>query len=401
MFFDKQILFFVFTGGRRLCYTAVWKGMDMKHVLQGAAAVLLCLLLAVCTVCAAVPPNSSGLPLEQQVRICRTLLDAAKQLDGWQQAGLPRRRLLLEQAGLPTLRSCIDGTSQAQNLPLEDGWQALCRGEGMGLFLAGADGRLWYWEFCTSGGRPLLVRAGASCGGARPQVEQLIAQPIRQWSFTEKGNFLYQLDKEYENHEDWHFLVRGQPCPEEWMQLAQRWVEPVGYNLNNLFLEQWSGDDLSALALNDVFDGLYQLETGGLYTASRPDPSLGAAGGGWVDAGAFEQLVCRYLPVQPEQLHELAGWDAQRNAYPWYEWPMMHTGYLPACVPDVRNVQVRADGALVLTVDAMDIQNMDDCVFTHQLVLRLEDGRAVYLENTLLCGSPPAYTPRAAVQRTE
>ena len=373
----------------------------MKRFLYAAAGVLMGALLMVSAACAAVPANKSGLPLEQQAQICRTLQNAANQLHGWQKADLPQRRLLLEQAGLPTLRPCMDGTCQAQNLSLKNGWQALCKGQGMGLFLAGAEGELWYWEFCTSGAKPLLVRAKAVYHGTRPRVEQLVAQPIRQWSFTEKGNFLYQLDKEYENHEDWHFLVRGQPCPEEWMQLAQRWLEPVGYNLNDLFLKQWSENDLSALALNDVFDGLYQLETGGLYTPSCPDPSLGAAGGGWVDAELFEQIVCRYLPVQPEQLHTMAGWDALRDAYPWYEWPMMHTGYLPVCVPDVRNVQVRADGALVLTVDAMDLQNMNDCVFTHQLVLRAEAERAVYLENTILSGSPPVYTPRAAVQCAE
>lgn len=213
---------------------------------------------------------------------------------------------------------------------------------------------------------------------------------IEEWVYTDKGFLIYETNRS----PLCHMLLRVLPLGEEKRDLCKKYIAPIGYSGNNLFLTDWTPENWTEIAFNDLYDALLYFKTGNL-----PEYDLSLE---QVCAMDFEPLFRQYLGVSSSYLRENAIYYEVDEAYFWnYPTCAKHDILFPSPVPEVVDFGENDDGTFTLTVDVMDMYQGDDRVFSHELTIRVyEDGSFKYVSNCIRpddLENVPSYTPRSAL----
>lgn len=224
--------------------------------------------------------------------------------------------------------------------------------------------------------------------------------PIQDWTVSERGNFYFRTLPTVDKHVIHYTQIRTVPVDPECWRLTQQYIAPVGYSMVNLFLEDWNEDNFGNLSFNDFWEAAYRIQFGKSY---EPDVSQWDGPCCWLPAAEFEDVICGFFKIQPDALRECAGYDQEKNGYPWYPVSLFMDsfGFLrtPALIPEVVTVETGKNGTSVLTVEVGSSAMKTDRLFSHQVTLRfLEGGGVQYVGNRILSqtgwGLPDA-TPRS------
>ena len=83
------------------------------------------------------------------------------------------------------------------------------------------------------------------------------------WSYSSKGYLFFEKYQPpgYDGFSG-HTAIRVKPLDQDCRELNQKYIIPVGYYLNNLFLEDWSENDYGDLNFYDIFEPMYQMKYG-------------------------------------------------------------------------------------------------------------------------------------------
>ncbi|MCB5520995.1 DUF6070 family protein, partial [Erysipelatoclostridium ramosum] len=54
--------------------------------------------------------------------------------------------------------------------------------------------------------------------------------------------------------------IRVLPLDEELRKLCEDYIEPIGYEANNLFLVEWDEENFQQVNFNDLYDILYRID---------------------------------------------------------------------------------------------------------------------------------------------
>ena len=216
-----------------------------------------------------------------------------------------------------------------------------------------------------------------------PVISYISYTRIREWRYTEKGWFCYELcvpePPEVSEIVDGSCLVRVRPMTEENRELSLKCVKGIGYQGNNLLCSNWDADHMEALDYNGMYQYLYAVKYGERFDAEKYRDGI--------PEEEFESLIMEYLPITKEQIREYAVFDEEKGNYVWerlscfnYELDFFWTS-----IPEVIDIRENEDGTVTLTVDAVcDMVLCDDAVITHELTVRfLDDGRFQYLGNQI------------------
>lgn len=211
---------------------------------------------------------------------------------------------------------------------------------------------------------------------------------IEEWEYTNKGFLVYEANRS----PLCHTLLRVIPLGEEKRELCEKYIAPIGYSGNNLFLVDWTPSNWSGISFNDVYDVLLYLETG-----SWPEYDLSIE---QISANELEPLCMKYFGVSKAYLRENAIYYEDDNAYFWnYPTCGKHDILFPSPVPEVIDIRENEDGTLTMVVDVLDIYQGNDRVFTHEVTIRIhEDSSFEYVSNHVYpddWGNVPSYTPRS------
>ena len=105
------------------------------------------------------------------------------------------------------------------------------------------------------------------------QNRNTVSYPADTWQYTEEGYLLFEGS--YFSHENYvltlsdtpeHTALRVLPLDEKCRELNRKYILPVGYERNNIFLTDWSEEDIEDLDFYDIFDKFYPI----LYKQSVP-----------------------------------------------------------------------------------------------------------------------------------
>lgn len=207
---------------------------------------------------------------------------------------------------------------------------------------------------------------------------------LKQWKYTQKGWFIFQYcvpePPEISERINENAMIRVKPLDDYYIELAEKYLLPVGYMGNNLFCSNWDEEHMEAIDYNALFQYLYPIKYqqaffSGIYTDGIPKQE-------------FENLITEYLPVTSEQVEQYAVYDAEKQTYTWvrlgcgnYASNAFGSGSRPEVVGFTEN----GDGTVTLTIDAVCERVGNDAVMTHQLTVRFpEDGGIQYLKNEIL-----------------
>lgn len=220
------------------------------------------------------------------------------------------------------------------------------------------------------------------------QIRQLEKFRVYDWEYTEKGWLIWEkaLSK---NHEmDMHSFFRILPLDEKCREMCDRYILPVSYFCNNLFLTDWDAGSMDRIEFNDLYEFLYEMKYG-----EKMDEEAAAGG---IPKAQFEEVVLTYFDISVEQLEKYARYDAAAGVYPWEPVNAWNRVRQVQPFPEVVRCVEDQDGTLTLYVEGILIVAGDDCAFRHRVTMRERDGGWVYVANDIDedSGNAPGYRPR-------
>lgn len=248
-----------------------------------------------------------------------------------------------------------------------------------------SDGGIERRKYMFDGAQMFVLSARAAWNeGNRPEMTYVSYNRIKEWKYTKKGWFGYELcvpqPPKVSEIVDGSFLVRIRPMTEEQREMTESCVSGLGYQGNNLLCSDWDTDHMEELDYNGMYEYLYGMKFQGRFPYE--DYSNG------IPKEEFESLIMEYLPVTPEQIREYAVFDEKHQTYVWESLGCFNYGptFFGTSLPEVTKIRENADGTVTLTVDAVcDMILCNDAVITHELTVRFaQDGSFQYLGNRIL-----------------
>lgn len=251
------------------------------------------------------------------------------------------------------------------------------------LYEIAQDGGIRRKEYIFDGTDMELLSARAQWAQGEPVFTSLSRTRLRQWRYTDKGWFIYELcvpePPEVTEVVDGSCAIRVKPLDETYRELSERYAFPLGYQGNNLLCSDWDAAHMEDLDYNGVYEYLYRMKNGeDLRPADYPDG---------IPAEDLEAVVTEYLPVTADQIRQWAVFDEERRTYKWtgLGCTTYALAYFSTSVPEVTAVRENDDGTLTLQVEAVCEKQGDDAALIHELTVKPEeDGSFKYLGNKIL-----------------
>ena len=214
------------------------------------------------------------------------------------------------------------------------------------------------------------------------------------WAYTEEGYLLFAGSY---FSEDYYVLTlsdaseqaafRVEPLDEACREQNRKYIRPVGYRKNSLFLTDWSGEDFGSLNFYDLFDCFYPL----VYQQPVPyvmDENLGVGAVYRIPAELFEQVILAYIEIDRESLRSRTVYVPEDQTYEYKPRGFYEMEYPEIPYPEVVGCTQNPDGTITFQVNAVYPDGNTSRAFSHETVIRpLEDGSFRYVSNRM-CASP-------------
>lgn len=203
------------------------------------------------------------------------------------------------------------------------------------------------------------------------------------WLYTENGYLLFEkyymagFSGPYA-----HVAVRVEALDKVYRELNRKYIYPIGYYSNNLFITDWSETDYRDLNFYDLFERLYRLE----YQKNYTDSVDGKETVLQIPRNDMEKVIMKYFSIDSEELKEKAKYLLDSDAFEYKP-----RGLEDCCpsqeipYPEVVDCESKEDGTLVLTVNAVWPEMNLGTAFQHKVTIRpFEDGSFQYISNQVI-----------------
>lgn len=177
---------------------------------------------------------------------------------------------------------------------------------------------------------------------------------------------------------------RVEPLDEQCREYNRRYILPIGYRKNNMFLCDWSEEDYGKLNFYDVFDRFYPT----LYQQSVPyvaDVNINVGVVYQIQEEEFENVVMLHIAIDKETLQAKTKYLPEEKAYEYRPRGFYEVEYPNIPYPEVVGYATNDDGTITLTVNAVYPSEGTSKAYTHEVVIRpLSDDRFQYVSNTVI-----------------
>ncbi len=248
------------------------------------------------------------------------------------------------------------------------------------------------YDFRTEDGKVDIVRGYYQYGlEGRLEERSIVGYTASFWEYTEDGYLLfsgsYYTEEGYIltlNDTPESAALRVRPLDAKCRALNRQYIMPVGYGRNNLFLTDWSGEDLGSLDFYDLFDRLYPVCYGRAVPYGGPGGSDREASRR-VPEQEFEEVIMGFIPVRTETLRARTVYFPEEHSYGYRPRGFEEAEYPEIPYPEVVDYTEREDGTILLTVQAVYPYENTSRAFSHEVVVRPgEGGSFTYVSNKML-----------------
>ncbi len=211
------------------------------------------------------------------------------------------------------------------------------------------------------------------------------------WNYTEDGYLMFSgvwLSEELYVLElsgaEEHTALRVQPLDETYRELSRKYLLPIGFEQNNMFIVDWSEDDFGDLNFYDMYDLLYP-KVNGTYTPYVADDNLGVGAVYRIPKDDFESVIMAYFNIDSETLQSKTIYYAEDETYEYKPRGFEEVEYPEYPYSEVVGFTKNSDGTLTLTANVVFPYAGDSKVFAHEVVVRpLENGGVQYVSNRII-----------------
>ena len=222
------------------------------------------------------------------------------------------------------------------------------------------------------------------------QNRSTVSYPADFWQYTEEGYLIFEGS--YFSDESYiltlsdtpeHTMLRILPLDEKCREYNRKYILPVGYEQNNLFLCNWSEDDFGDLDFYDLFDRFYPM----IYSQPvpyMPDENLGVGAVYQVPEELFEDVIGAYFNMDRETLRSKTTYLSELAAYEYRPRGFYEVEYPDIAYPEVVSYTENEDGTVTLHINAVYPNGNMSKEFSHITVIRpLSEDSFQYVSNEI------------------
>lgn len=284
----------------------------------------------------------------------------------------------------------IDRENENQlNLTHPEKIEEFCRlaeagGEGEAtIFSVIEDGGFIRFDLEAAQGEVFVTRSVLRWKGGMPEVDYVNRYPADEWEFTDNGYLFFResVPQGYDGAQG-YTAIRVSPLEETCREYNRKYILPVGYDANQMFLLDWTEENLDALDFDDLFAKLYAL------TFGRPLPYEQTIDGKsyLVPEEEYEKVILSHFRMDKETLRAYGNYRETDKAYEYRSRGFYDCAASPNNpYPEVVSCEEKEDGTWKLTVNAVWPKENLDKAFGHEVTIRLlEDGGFQYVSNRVI-----------------
>ena len=212
------------------------------------------------------------------------------------------------------------------------------------------------------------------------QNRDTVRYPADIWRYTEEGYLIFEGS--YFSDENFvltlsdtseHTALRVLPLDETCRELNRKYILPVGYEQNNIFLTDWNEEDFGDLDFYDIFDNFYPF----LYGKAVPyvaDDNLGVGATYQIPEDVFENVITAHFKIDRETLRRKTTYFLNDATYGYRPRGFYEVEYPDIPYPEVVSYTENEDGTITLIVNAVYPNGNTSVAYSHRTVIRPLDG---------------------------
>ena len=247
------------------------------------------------------------------------------------------------------------------------------------------------FDLKTEGGSVNIVRGYCQYDqNGSLQNRSTVSYPADFWQYTEEGYLIFEGS--YFSDESYiltlsdtpeHTMLRILPLDEKCREYNRKYILPVGYEQNNLFLCNWSEDDFRNLDFYDLFDRFYPM----IHSQPVPyvaDENLGVGAVYQIPGGLFENVIGAYFNMDSEILRSKTTYIPELAAYEYRPRGFYEVEYPDIAYPEVVSYTENGDGTVTLHINAVYPNGNMSKEVSHITVIRpLSEDSFQYVSNEI------------------
>ncbi|MDO4189608.1 MAG: DUF6070 family protein [Lachnospiraceae bacterium] len=184
------------------------------------------------------------------------------------------------------------------------------------------------------------------------------------------------------SEEEEHIALRVEPLDEECRKLCEKYLKPISYGMNNMFITNWNEDDYGNLDFYDIFERFYK-ETYGISCPYTMNDDLSVGNEYEIPAEEFENVIMQYFRIGAKELHRLLRYDSDKNVYLYRPRGYEEHDYAEVPYPEVVAYKKNDEGSLTLTVNAVYPNDNASKLFSTKVTVIEDNGKKYYLSNEI------------------
>ncbi len=268
------------------------------------------------------------------------------------------------------------------------------------------------YDLQTKDGNVDVVRSHYKYENQKLQKNTTGSYQAEYWNYTEEG---YLMFSGVWYSEDLYILtlsgveentaLRVQPLDEMCRELTRKYLTPIGFEQNNMFIVDWSEDDFGELNFYDMYDILYKKENG-KYVPYFADDNLGVGAVYRIPKDEFESVIMTYFNIDSETLQSKTVYYSEDLTYEYKPRGFEEVEYPEYPYSEVIGFTENSDGTITLTANVVFPHSGNSKVYAHEVVIRpLEDGGVQYVSNKIIPSEDNSeetwHTPRLTAEEWE
>lgn len=174
------------------------------------------------------------------------------------------------------------------------------------------------------------------------------------------------------------------PLDETYRELNRKYLMPIGYERNNMFLVDWSEADFGNLNFYDLYDIFYS-KINGRNSPYVMDDNLGIGAVYQIPKDEFERVIMTYFNIDSEKLQSKTIYDSENSTYEYKPRGFYEGEYPEHPYPEVVAFTENNDGTIMLTVHVVFPYDGISKVYAHEVVVRPQKtGGVQYVSNRII-----------------
>jgi len=215
------------------------------------------------------------------------------------------------------------------------------------------------YDLHTKGGNVDVVRSYYKYENGNMKREVIGNYQAEYWNYTEEGYLMFsgvwfseELYVLTLSGAEEHTALRVQPLDETYRELSRKYLRPIGFEQNNMFIVDWSEDDFGALNFYDMYDILYP-KVNGQYVPYIADDNLAVSAVYRIPKEEFESVIMKYFNIDSETLQSKTVYYSEDSTYEYKPRGFEEVEYPEYPYSEVVDFTENSDGTITLTANVV------------------------------------------------